>query len=273
MPIACLAVSGLVAFTVARLRWLVLVAAVAVLVVADLRVWIYDAAAADRGNRAYEALRGRPPGRLLELPVLHPNVQLGSIYLWYDQAVRRERPGGYSTIAPQRAARLSLRLAELNCGDWRPDDDALLRRLGVRYVAFHRGLAGDTGWFAWRELRRHGFGQLARDGAVTMLERGRRGGVSPVLEPSRRVVFCEGWAGRSPRYSHGALWARGPVRLRLTTREPVRTNISVDGRKARSLRVTAPVSVRLARGAGWHLIGVDVESADRGLRVERVSAG
>jgi hypothetical protein len=272
MPIACLAVAALVAVAVARLRWVVLVAAVAVLVAADLRVWIYDAAAADRGNRAYEALRGAPPGRLLELPVLHPNVQLGSIYLWYDQAVRRERPGGYSTIAPKRAATLSLRLAELNCGDWRPDDDAVLRRLGVRYVAFHRGLAGDTGWFAWRELRRHGFGQLARDGAITMLERGRPGGVSPVREPSKRVVFCQGWDRRSPRYSHAALWARGPMRLRLATREPVRTSVSVDGKKVRSLRVVSPVSVRVAAGPGWHLIDVDVERADRGLRVERVSA-
>ena len=151
------------------------------------------------------------PGRLLELPVLHPNVHLGSVYLWYDQLAQRERPGGYSTIAPRPAARLSLRLAELNCGDWRPGDDALLRRLGVRYVAFHRGLAGETGWFAWRELLGHGFGRVARDDGVTMLERGRSGGSSPVAEPSKRVVFCEGWHGGSPRYRHAAFWARGQI--------------------------------------------------------------
>ena len=78
-----------------------------------------------------------------------------------------------------------------------PGDDALLRRLGVRYVAFHRGLAGETGWFAWRELLDHGFGQVARDDGVTMLERGRSGGSSPVAEPGKRVVFCE--AGTAAR--------------------------------------------------------------------------
>ena len=182
MPVACLAIAGLVAFAVARLRWLALVAALLVLLAADLRVSVYEAAAAEPGRQAYAGLTA--PGRLLELPVLHPSVQLGSVYLWYDQVAQRERPGGYSTIAPQSAARLSLRLAELNCGDWRPGDDALLRRLRVRYVAFHRGLAGETGWFAWRELLNHGFGQVARDDGVTMLERGHSGGSSPVAEPA-----------------------------------------------------------------------------------------
>jgi hypothetical protein len=234
----------------------------------DLRVWVYQAAAADRDNGAYEALRDAPPGRLLEVPVLDPSVHLGSVYLWYDQVARRERPGGYSTIAPKRAARLSLRLSELNCGDWRRGDDALLRRLGVRYVAFHRGLAGDTGWFAWRELRRHGFGRLARDGAITMLERGRSGSTSPVAEPTRSVVFCQGWNGGSPRYRHAAFWSRGPIRMQLTARAPVSTTISVDRKPVRSLRIGSPVALSLPTGAGWHLIGVDVDRADRGLRVQ-----
>jgi hypothetical protein len=274
MPVACLAVAALAAFAVARLarsfpKLVAVCYLLAVLVLAlDLRVWVYQAAAADRDNGAYQALRDAPAGRLLEVPVLNPSVHLGSIYLWYDQVAQRERPGGYSTIAPKRAARLSLRLSELNCGDWRPSDDALLRRLGVRYVAFHRGLAGDTGWFAWRELRRHGFGQLARDGAITMLERGRSGARSPVSEPAENVVFCEGWNGRSPRYRHAAFWACGPLRVGLTTREPVEAALSVDRRSARSLRVTGPVSVQLATGPGWHLIGIDVDRADRGLRVE-----
>ncbi|MET0201996.1 MAG: hypothetical protein ABW245_09090 [Gaiellaceae bacterium] len=272
MPVACLAIGALVAFAVAWIArafpklvtvcYLLAVLALAV----DLRVWVYQAAAADRDNGAYQALRDAPRGRLLEVPVLDPSVHLGSIYLWYDQVAQRERPGGYSTIAPRRAARLSLRLSGLNCGDWRPDDDALLRRLGVRYVAFHHGLAGERGWFAWRELRGHGFGQLARDGAITMLERGRTGGTSPVAEPTTNVVFCEGWNGRSPRYRHAALWARGPVALRLTTREPVAATITVDGRLARTQRVAGPVSFRVG-SAGWHLIGLDVERADRGLRL------
>jgi len=264
MPVACLAIAALVAFAIARVRWLPLVAVVLVLVAADLRVSIYHAAAAEPGRRAYAGLH--EPGRLLELPVLHPSVHLGSVYLWYDQVAQRERPGGYSTIAPQSAARLSLRLAELNCGDWRRGDDELLRRLGVRYVAFHRGLAGPTGWFAWRELLGHGFGQVARDDGVTMLERGRSGGSSPVAEPMGRVVFCEGWRGGSPRFRHAALWARGQVRLHLTTREPVRVTLSIKSRPVHRLRVTRPVSVRIGR-AGWWPIGVDVRRADRGLHV------
>jgi len=263
LPVTCLALAALAAFAVARLRW-VLVAALLILVVADLRVSIYQAAAADPGTRAYERLSA--PGRLLELPVLHPNVHLGSVYLWYDQVAQRERPGGYSTIAPQSAAQLSLRLAELNCGDWRPGDAALLRRLGVRYVAFHRGLAGRTGWFAWRELLEQGFGQVARDDGVTMLEAGRRGGSSPVAPPGKRVVFCQGWKGGSPRYRHAAFWANGQVRVHLTSREPVRVTLSIKGRLVHSLRLTKPVSIRIAR-AGWWLVGVDVTRADRGLRV------
>jgi len=271
LPVACLSLAGLVAFAVARVRWVAVAAAVLLVLVAlDLRVWIYDAEAADRSNDAYEAVRHGPPGRLLELPVLHPNVHLGSVYLWYDQVAQRERPGGYSTIAPESAARLALRLSELNCGDWRRGDDELLRRLGVRYVAFHRGLAGERGWFAWRQLRRHGFGQLARDGAVTTLERGRSGGASPVGEPTRRVVFCEGWDGASPRYSHGAFWARGPVRLRLTARKPVRVTVTFDGRSVYERRVTRPVVVP-GGAPGWHLIGLDLASAANGLRVEPLS--
>jgi hypothetical protein len=263
MPVACLCVAALVAVAAARLRW-ILVAVLLVLVAADLRVSIYDAAAAERGTGAYEGLTAH--GRLLELPVLHPNVHLGSVYLWYDQVARRERPGGYSTIAPQAAARLSLRLAPLNCGDWRPGDDALLRRLGVRYVAFHRGLAGDTGWFAWRGLLQHGFGQVRRDDGVTMLERGRSGGSSPVPKPARKVVFCEGWSRSSPRYRHAAFWANGPIRLRLTSRKPVRVLVTVDGRRVHQERLTHPAESRVG-SSGWHLVGLDVTSAANGLRV------
>jgi hypothetical protein len=273
MPVACLALAGLAAFAVARLRWSLAAAVAVVVLAADLHVsGVYDAAAADRGNSAYAALAGAPPGRLLEVPVLHPGVQLGSIYLWYDQAVRRERPGGYSTIAPDAAALLALRLRGLNCGDWRRGDDALLRRLGVRYVAFHRGLAGETGWFAFRGLQRHLFGPLARGGAITMLQRGRAPGTSPVPEPAKRIVFCQGWTGSSPAYSHAAFWARGPLTVGLTTREPVRTTISLDQRPVDSRRVTKPVSVRVAAGSGWHLVGIDVRSAANGLQV-RPTAG
>jgi len=273
LPVACLALAGLVAFAVARLRWITVVAAAILFLAVDLHVSVYDAAAADRGNRAYAALRAAPPGRLLEVPVLHPSVQLGSIYPYYDQAAPRERPGGYSTTAPNAAARLSLRLAELNCGDWRPGTGELLRRLGVRYVAFHRGLAGETGWFAWRALQQHGFGQLARDGAVTMLEQGRPGGVSPVKEPGARIVVCPGWNNGSPRIRHAALWTRGRrLQVVLTTREPVRVAFAVDGNRVRSFKVTVGNRVRIPLGAaGWHLVGMDVVRADRGLRARVTS--
>ena len=99
-----------------------------------------------------------------------------------------------------------------------------------------------------------------------MLEQGRSGGSSPVPEPSKRIVFCEGWQGGSPRYRHAAFWARGQVRVRLTTREPVHVTLSLKGRPLHSLRVTTPVSIRIGR-AGWWLIGVDLDRADRGLRV------
>ena len=170
--------------------------------------------------------------------MLHPNVHLGSVYLWYDQIAQRERPGGYSTIAPQAAARLSLRLTELNCGDWRPGDDALLRRLGVSYVAFHRGLAGETGWFAWRELLDHGFGQVARDDGVTMLERGRSGGSSPVAGAEQARRLLRGLERRLAALPPRRLLGSRAVRLRLTTpRARARDDLARPA-AGRSLRVS-----------------------------------
>jgi hypothetical protein len=52
----------------------------------------------------------------------------------------------------------------------------------------------------------------------------------------------------------------------LTTREPVGATITVDGRLARTQRVAGPARFRIG-SAGWHLIGLDVERADRGLRL------
>src|SRR5262249_22412584 len=97
LPIACLCVAALVAFAVARLRSLLLAGlAIAVLLV-DLHVSIYHKSAP--GDPAAVASSGG--GRLLELPVFDPSVHYGSVYLWYDTADRRERPGGYSTTAPK----------------------------------------------------------------------------------------------------------------------------------------------------------------------------
>jgi hypothetical protein len=55
----------------------------------------------------------------------------------------------------------------------------------------------------------------------------------------------------------------------LATRDPVRVRLTVDRRPLRSLVVTAGNRVALPLGvSGWHLVGVDVDRADRGLRVQ-----
>jgi hypothetical protein len=201
-------------------------------------------------------------------------VQLGSVYPYYDQEAGRERPGGYSTIAPQDAALLALRLEPLNCGDWRPGLEALLRRLGVRYFALHAGLYSGTGraWFAWQALVDHGYGEVARDGAVTMFAPGQPRGAAKVPEPRRPIVFCEGWDRGSPLHRHTALWARGSrLQVAVTTRDPDRITFSVAGRRVRSVRVTASDRIGVPLGAGgWHLVGVDVTRTDRGLRLQSV---
>jgi len=280
MPIACLSLAALAAIAVARLtrsfpRQATLCYTIALLTLgADLRVTLYGAAAAGPGNSAYTALRSQPPGRLLEIPVLNPGVQLGSVYLYYDQRARRERPGGYSTIAPKRAAELALALEPLNCGDWRPGSTELLRRLGVRYVALHTGLYAVTGraWFAWRALVDRGYGPLARAGAITIFAPGRPAGPAPVAEPSPRLVFCQGWLDGLPLHRHTAFWARGSrLRIVVTTRDPDRITFSVDGERARSIRLTGPSRLGVPLGGQqWHLIGVNIVRTDRGLRLPSV---
>jgi hypothetical protein len=270
-PVACLALAALVGFAVAKVSRLALVTAlVLVALFLDLRIGVsaYRVVRADQDNAAYAALQG--PGRLLELPVLHPSVNHGSLYLYYDMQAHRQRPGGYSTLAPKRAANLSLQLEPLNCGDWRPGAAARLERLGVRYLAFHSGLFDPgQGYFAWRELNAHGWGELARAGGIATFARGR--GASPpiVAEPTARTVFCPEWLGRSPRYRHGAFWIHGAglLEVRLESDGPCRTTITVDGNRG-SVRVVEPsrLSVPL-RGGGWHLVGVDVRRADRHVRL------
>ncbi len=282
MPVACLAIAALAAVAVARLaravpaRLVTVCFVVVVLAVgADLRVEAYRTAEADPANRAYAALRSEPAGRLLEIPVMHPNVARGSAYFYYDMQAARERPGGYSTVAPKRAAELALRLQSLNCGDWPPGTDRLLDRLGVRYLAFHAALfSGERGWFAWRGVSAHGWRPLARDRAVTMLVKGPAAGSNPLPEPRRAVVFCPQWHDRSPRYRHGAFWAHGAGELvvRLESQGPDRTTITADG-TSRSVRVVQPssLSVPLRRG-GWHLVRVEVARADRNVRLVSVRA-
>jgi hypothetical protein len=173
LPIACLALAALAAFAVARASPALVPLALA-LVAVDLhaQVHVYGAVPLDGHNAAYAALRSRPPGRLLDLPVFMPDVRLNSVYLAYDIQAARERPTGYSTSAPLRAESAARHLRLLNCGDWH---EGLPGRLGVRYVAVHTGL-----FAAFRPacigralagLRAHGFRPLAADGDVLMFAR------------------------------------------------------------------------------------------------------
>lgn len=173
LPVACLCIAALVAFAVARSRSAVVAALAIALLFVDLHVHVYDASAADEGNGAYAALRAAPPGRVLELPVFMPDLHYGGVYQYYDMQALRERPGGYSTVAPRAAYDLLRTLLPLNCGRLDGAQLATLRRLGVRYVAVHRAL------FRYRRadaapctppgaLRLRSFPQLARDGGVTI---------------------------------------------------------------------------------------------------------
>src|SRR5262249_30011477 len=178
LPIACLALAALAAVAIDQLRAPLLAALALVAVAVDLRagVSLYRPAKADTVNAAYTALRSRPPGRLLELPVFIPQRQYGSVYLAYSQQAPRERPGGYSSTAPRSAERVARKLVPLNCGAWSPELRRRLRALGVRYVTLHRGLYRDPAvpdcfGRALRTLTHHGFRPIARDGPVTLVGR------------------------------------------------------------------------------------------------------
>ncbi len=175
MPVACLSIAGLAAFALARVRaaWIGALALVAI--AADLHVGAYEATAADPYSRAYAALAAEPPGRVLELPVFTPDLHWGSVYLGYDLQARRERPGGYSTLAPPAADATARRLRPLNCG--RAPAPGLLRALAVRFVAVHRGVYRAAGLprgcprVAEAALERLGFEPLAEDGTIAVFAR------------------------------------------------------------------------------------------------------
>ena len=84
----------------------------------------------------------------------------------------RERPAGYSTLAPPAADSLARRLRPLTCGRWTPELRRLLARLGVRYIAVHAGLyrlaRPRCAASARRALRAHGYRPLASDGAIAI---------------------------------------------------------------------------------------------------------
>jgi hypothetical protein len=161
MPIACLAIAGLAAISVDRIARALKhkpalgVAAAALLLVAlDLRLGVTAVrpTPADEDNRAYAAVAHAPLGRLLELPVYDPGRQEGSVYLYYAMQAQRERPAGYSTVAPKEAARVLRSLRP--CADVRS-----LGELGVRLLAVvGRNRCGVPGRL------------IARDGPVRLYE-------------------------------------------------------------------------------------------------------
>jgi hypothetical protein len=294
MPVACLAIAALVAFALKLLsdgrvlgsgwgqtpvmaRTAAIVAGVAlVAVAADLHFEALKATAADAGNKAYKALDGGPrDARLLELPVFLPDIHYGSVYLYYDIGPKRERPGGYSTTAPVIADVVARRLQALNCGDWTSRPGVELQRLGVREIAFHRGLfvlntavPGRT-WFAWRGLVQHGYRPFAQDGAVTILDRLHGHGPpppAPVPEPPHDTAqFCQGWYsndgnGQAMSAGHASLWAYGSGALRLVMRSyaPVSVRFAVDGSPRFARRIAALQEIRVPLGSsGWHLVSLD----------------
>jgi len=266
LPIASLCIAGLVSLAVARSRSLIVAAlAIAVLFV-DLHARVYGRSVPDSSNAAYAALRDVSSGRLLELPVFDPGVHYGSTYLWYDTRAQRQRPGGYSTTAPKIAKTTARRLERLNCGDWSDDTAGALRRLGVEWIALHRGLfvnnaaVPDTTYFALRGLLLHGWSARETSGVVWLFGRGRRSPAPTLSEPSRYgVYFCQGWYGpqATPRGRfmseiHSPLWIYGGGSLRMTfAASPLPRSFTVDGVRQRGPKL------RLGR-RGWHVITVDV---------------
>jgi hypothetical protein len=249
LPIAGLCFAGLVAFALSRARIAVAVLAIALLLV-DLHVQVYrESAAGDPDPVAYHG-----PGRVLELPVFDPSVHYGSVYLWYDTASQRQRPGGYSTTAPRAAKHTADRLQRLNCGDWSDDTAGELDRRGVRAIVLHLGLydrvdaTGSTAWFAWRSLLDHGWTVQRTAGPVWLFEH-RHAGIRTTLPAPNptTAVFCQGWYGNTGdgRYmseTHAPFWihTNGKVRLRFAA-SAIRPRVTV------------------RRGnAGWRLVTVDV---------------
>jgi hypothetical protein len=200
-------------------------------------------------------------GRLLELPVFDPGVHYGSVYLWYDTAALRQRPGGYSTTAPKPAKAVADRLERLNCGDWSGNMAGELKRLGVGAIALHRGLyvrnlaVPSSGWFAAQGLLAHGWQVQRTAGPVWLFERGGIGIAPKRVEPAHsRPIFCQGWfadtgAGRYMSQTHAPFWIYGSGAIQLEFAPSSLTpRVTIDGRSGPALR-----------SKGWHLVTVDVD--------------
>ncbi len=200
MPIACLALAALAAFAIdaaaaaARGRG----ASRALALAARRRRRCCSPTCTSAPSRPRRPTARTPPtppsasapqGRLLELPVFLPDVHYGSVYLYYDQRVRRQRPAGYSTTAPRTRRRGRARRSQpLGCGDWTTGAGAQLDALGVAAITLHRGL-----YARQHARRRHRLARLARPRSRTAGGRSRPTGRSP---PSCRGRSAAGTALR-----------------------------------------------------------------------------
>lgn len=137
MPIACLALAGLLAVAVSRLRRPGVAAIVVVLLLVDLRFGMFHPTGADPHNAVYAALQKHSPGRLLELPVFDSGSQAASVYLYYLMQAPHEHPSGYSTTAPVAADRRLSQLQKTPC--------RYLHALGVREIVTHYGAKNPCG--------------------------------------------------------------------------------------------------------------------------------
>ncbi len=273
LPIACLCIAGLVAFVVARARAAWATALAVVLLFGDLHARVYGRS--DPGQRP----RTRTVGRVLvlELPVFDPGIHYGSVYLWYDTLVPRQRPGGYSTTAPKPAKAVARRLERLNCGDWSGGTAAYVRGLGVSTIDLHLGLfvrnsaVPDRAYFVRRGLEQHGWAVTGVRQSLWTFERGRVGlplAVGP--EPPRgRAVFCQGWygdtgAGRFMSEERAPFWIYGAGALTLRfAASPLPRRFAVDERPQQSGKL------ELGR-RGWHLVTVEVPHLVRGANGKKV---
>jgi len=129
MPVACLALAALAAVAVSRLRWPGTAALVAIVLLVDLPLRLFNETGADPHNRAYAAIRTEPPGRMLEIPVYETGNQNASTYLYYLMQAPRQHPSGYTTTAPIEAE-ATLRVLQKNPCPY-------LAKLGVTTIIAH----------------------------------------------------------------------------------------------------------------------------------------
>ena len=218
------------------------------------------------------------------MPPFEPGRQEGSVYDLYTLQAERERPSGYSTLAPETAFDFYYRFGRLSCGVWLEGDRNALDALGVGQLLFHRGLfrgGVPGGWFAWRGALEAGYRPQVRDGAVTLLRPNGQASLSnPFGEPAReRPYFCRGWIDRRTSEPQAPFWVWGAGVLTLEFAAPRRTaaTLWLEGRRDRRFTVDRRETIRVhLEGDHWHpliveIAGIYETQPPYGLRLARIS--